>query len=743
MNVYWLLEYGKVFAGYIFLMYIWPTVVFRKHLKGKTQIYHFGFCATVQIVIVNTIIVTLGLLDILNGTLAACIFYGVFFAGLWRIFFSEAEQTKLQQLSVFKLKVRNRFQNWRVDFRERAGEYCLLLLIIVFGVIYFSYGAFQLHTYGSYDVFTHHGWINEMKNGTIFPDGIYPAGMHCFIYSLNALFGIRVYNIMLFLQCIHILTFLLSVYCFFREIFSWRYTPFFVLILFLTIDVNRYHGMYRLPLTLPMEFGVHTQFLCALFLIRYLKNAGQIVRKGKQSRFFWNMDLPVFILALVASVTAHYYATIMAFIVCASFALFFAKKILNPRYLIPLILSVGCGCLIAMLSVAWAFAMGIPFQGSIRWGIRVINSNENNSDIGGEDFESESPEAAIGLLDPASEDWEIIKDLPDAAQKIVKNMIKVENLIKVTCKYGYQGTFKQERGLRILWITAAVLAVCILARVFSWKYIKRLSGLYLPVILISFLSMLIYAAYASKELGLPILIPNHRFCPEGFLMVFAVMMMPADILFSIGTHYFKDNILRRLSYIFAVGIYALMNLLGIFHGYLYYSLMRYDSAALVTNSIIDEFAKGNYTIISPNEEMHQVAFYGNHVEISEFLDSCETEYYAIPTEYIFIYVEKRPIKYYQDYYFNGPSWLAENENSGIEADEISKEAAQQDLSGYTNGSWELYMNARTALESKAYEWCRHFSEKYPSELNVYYEDENFICYYVKQNTDVPYNLAGE
>ena len=65
------------------------------------------------------------------------------------------------------------------------------------------------------------------------------------------------------------------------------------------------------------------------------------------------------------------------------------------------------------------------------------------------------------------------------------------------------------------------------------------------------------------------------------------------------------------------------------------------------------------------------------------------------------------------------------------------------MSEYANASWGLYMSGRTILESKAYEWCQRFAQKYPSELKVYYEDNDFICYYFKQDVEMPYNLAGE
>ena len=51
------------------------------------------------------------------------------------------------------------------------------------------------------------------------------------------------------------------------------------------------------------------------------------------------------------------------------------------------------------------------------------------------------------------------------------------------------------------------------------------------------------------------------------------------------------------------------------------------------------------------------------------------------------------------------------------------------------------LKLRRAVCSKAYYWCRDFAGQYPAETNIYYEDEDFICYVIHQNPDVPLNLA--
>ncbi len=82
MDIYWILEYMKILAGYIFVMFIWPSVVFGEYLKGKSKRDYFSFCVTVQIVIINTVVLMLGLLGILNTGLVAVIFYGIFLAAV-------------------------------------------------------------------------------------------------------------------------------------------------------------------------------------------------------------------------------------------------------------------------------------------------------------------------------------------------------------------------------------------------------------------------------------------------------------------------------------------------------------------------------------------------------------------------------------------------------------------------------------------------------------------------------------
>ena len=79
---YWILEFIRVGIGYIFLMYLWPSVVFRKHLSGKSLTYRFAFCSTVSVLLINTLVLSLGLFHILDGRIVFFLFYGIFIASI-------------------------------------------------------------------------------------------------------------------------------------------------------------------------------------------------------------------------------------------------------------------------------------------------------------------------------------------------------------------------------------------------------------------------------------------------------------------------------------------------------------------------------------------------------------------------------------------------------------------------------------------------------------------------------------
>ena len=303
ISLYWGLEYIKVLLGYMFIMFIWPSVVFRRFFRGKSLVFRFSCCTVLQVVLINTVVLLLGLFHILNPWVFKVLFYGSF---LWSAFcnvrISRKDLKTVRYLLTgtfgfrqFLFKVTTKIgkkgeqviQIIRNKMHSHWWECGLLGIIVVFGMMYFSHGAFQDYSYGFSDMYLHHAWIYFLTQGQIFSSGVYPEAMHCFVYSLHVLFGIRLYSCMMFVGCIHVAVYLLSAYVLMREVFRWRYSPMLALTLFLTVDllsVNEVSSMARMQSTLPQEFGLFTMYLCAAFLVRYLRSENRITRKGKLSK---------------------------------------------------------------------------------------------------------------------------------------------------------------------------------------------------------------------------------------------------------------------------------------------------------------------------------------------------------------------------------------------------------------------------------------------------------------------------
>ncbi len=348
------------------------------------------------------------------------------------------------------------------------------------------------------------------------------------------------------------------------------------------------------------------------------------------------------------------------------------------------------------------------------------------------------------------------------AGKTADRMERIGSGIRAKAKqvydYGYVTLYKQERARWILYFTVFGFVFWIVYRLagslvvlLSGGKIKRAGFLYAfdghpMLVLMSALFMLIYAA---PFLGLPELIAGSRLCSSEQLLIVAVVLLPVDIvMFFIGQTRAKKALPVLL--VFGVGgIYAGTKGLGIYHGYLYNELTRYRSVVRVTNEIMERFPENAYTIVSPTDELYHVIEKGRHEELYDFVRKTTGENYTIPTEYIFLYVEKKPIQYAQSHFQTGPDWLAEekypqyytsyfSEGEAVNASEISEEAAAEELRSYAKPAQNYSkLESRTILESKAYQWFQKFSLLYPQETDVYYEDEDFVCYLIRQN---PYRL---
>lgn len=794
---YWVFEYGKVLIAYIALMYIWPMVVFRRYLAPKSRTYKFAFCTTVQVILINTVVLLLGLVHILNRWTMILFFYGgILVSLLWkRKFTGEGIQRVrqvlvgtrgvklflLQAISSMRHALRRGVKNlWRSSKGKRL-EYLLLGVVVLFGMIYFSYGAFVDHSYGFGDMYTHHAWIYGLLEGNIFSAGIYPEAMHCFIYAMHQLFGIRVYSCMLFVAGVHVSTLLIAIYCFLKEVLKSRYTSLLIIASFLVLDlmcIDEVFSMARLQWTLPQEFALYTQFLCALYLVRYLRtDRNPRKESGKRKWVVWDENLFLFMMALAASFAIHFYVTIMAFFLCASFAVFLLHRIFRKGNFRSLVAAVFAGIFIAAAPMGVAYATGIPFQGSIDWALNVISGEDTKEGrtqqaeaiLNTEQGETVLPSAtetkdSNTSLNGQSSDAHangtgITQKTIPLTERLKRLAIKVWDVTEKKSEglysYGYATLYGEERAdwiLRFTALAAGIGVVCCLIALLIHRKIKIFFEGYLGLTLASIAFMILYAA---PFLGLPELIAGARVCSTGQLLILAMMFVPVDLfLYLIGLTVIRV-VLPMVSIVLTGAIYVGANYFDVYHGFLYNELTRYNSVVDVTNNIIKNFPQYSYTIVSPTDELYQVIEYGRHEEIYNFVKVIQSNAYSLPSEYIFLYVEKKPIQYAQSHFYTGPEWLAKekytqyytmyfSEGNQLNQSTISDDFADQDFMFFLKESQNYSdLASRTILESKLNRWCKQFEHNFPNDINTYYEDDDFVCYVIRQNTSRLFNLEEE
>lgn len=790
---YWIFEFIKVFVSYVFLMYLWPSVVFRKILSGKSLTYRFGFCSTISVLLTNTFVLLLGLFHILKPWIVFLVFYGTFIVSIlkdknlrrcilhqieklisgtlgWKSFLADLATNTKKIITTFFYRINKKTKGKKI-------EYGILSVLLVFAILYFSYGAFQNHSYGWGDMYVHHAWIQGLKEGTIFSAGVYPEAMHCFIYSMNVLSGVSVYSCMLFLGEIHVATLLVAVYCLFRNIMRSKYTVYLILTAFLTVDVvcvDEIYGMSRLQYTIPQEFGLYTLFLCPLFLINFLRRD---FRSEKKKSIF-NEDLFLFMTSLAASLAIHFYVTIMAFFLCVSFAIFGINRIFRKKNFGALTAAVIIGVVISTLPMVLAFATGTPLQGSLNWGMNVINGTdtkegrtqaaqtvtEENTESSTENTADNNKENDPTVTENSSNEnrtGSALTNNKENPTSQIQHSSFVETAkqtaiqkLKLLYQYGYKQLYNSTRAKWLVLFTMLAAFLSLLnVLIFMIRFKKFPFEMYTGITIASVLFMLLYAA---PFLGLPEIIAGARLCLPEQIFLLAMMAVPVDELFFLLGKTPVRYLAPQLSLAGVIAIFVGTNYLGIYHGYLYYELTRYNSAVKVTNKIMDTYPQYSYTIVSTTDELYQIVEHARHEEILNFYMKSKLEDYYLPTKYIFFYIEKQPIYYAQYHFFSGPKWLALDKyteyykysnavlsvGNEIQHTEISDRSVGSPLvaMGKSSDAYSLIEN-RKILESEMYNWCQNFKSSLPNEIEVYYEDEDFICYIVKQNPERLYNLG--
>lgn len=194
---YWMFEYIKVLFGYLFLMFLCPSIIFHKHFQRKTIIYRFSFCIIIQIILVNIVVLGLGLFGFLNPKAVCIIFYGTITfillnncARIIKSFYhasSHFQEAKLHLLHDRINRIRTQLPGIWQRLRPRLAEYICLFILLIYGITYFSYTAFHHYSYGINEMYTSHLSIYGLLEGKITAEAGFQNAMQSFVYCMYAL----------------------------------------------------------------------------------------------------------------------------------------------------------------------------------------------------------------------------------------------------------------------------------------------------------------------------------------------------------------------------------------------------------------------------------------------------------------------------------------------------------------------------------------------------------------------------
>ena len=771
MSTLVILRFTGIFAAYTGITVLLPEIMFRRILKGRRLSEQFLMSYTFGNFYIINIVFALQLLHISNFfTLTAVTVLMSILIGL------KVNRISLRRKLAEGKKIFCRLSDGSLGIRSAVGKLvrwiadvcrCLaeifykyivkkpiqnMFILLILGAMFWIYGRQIILTYGyrASDIPVHLSWINQMSRGKIFSKGVYPFGFHCMIYYLHTVFRIDTYVILcefFFAQVIYLHAVLLAML---KLLCKTKYLPYIGVFTYIVGNFWAGQTYSRFYSTLPQEYGMIFVIPSVYFLIRFFQIHKENLKDRETRRI-----LQCFAMAFSLTLAIHFYGTMIAGLCCIGIAMGFCFRFVKKEYFCRIMVTGILSVALAVLPMAIAFAGGTPLQGSLGWGMSVINGTQNNTSdtantssdnkvkVTGED--GKTVEIDVSKLPSAKKDEttvvveqkkpslgdrirtvtdkikvisDKIKDMPNRLSKVVRTMsIRIRNIV-IPVDWQKMGTA----------VMAAYAGLLSLGLVFC-AFRKTEYGA--ALMSVGFCMLILTVLLCAGPFGLPTLMDAAR-CS----IYYAYLLPVAGVVLADGILCFMTipQIFRNSKNVLSLGISVIILIV----------LLQKDlvknpefSSGYVTNgaitcltNIIRDNEDETWTIVSANDETQMGLDHGWHYETITFLRQLEkideNTKILIPTKNIYFFIEKIPLVYSVSYAGSGQS--------------ISKKGASQILPNV--GGIRMYQGEnRWIVMSRMYYWVQAFMKKYPNEMKVYYEDDQFICYRIPQNMYHQYNFA--
>lgn len=633
---------------------------------------------------------------------------------------------------------------WRL-LKENLLDIPFLVIFVMLVWKVCGPGILYRWAYGASDLPVHNYWINGLIDNNIYVAGIYPMGMHCTLYYLSTMLGMPVYVTLRLFWLVQYSMIAVIALAFMKGLCRTRFLPYLGAMLY--VGAKYFNGISyaRFGATLPQEFGVLFILPAIIFLMEFFKTRNAELDKGiNRIRCTSTWFLAGFGMSFALTLSTHFYDTIIAVIVCVAVAIGYGCWFWRKAYFCRIMLSGIISVLTAFFPMAVAFLTGKGLEGSMYWAMNVIGLRDYTVLIfrilcigvvalivGGILFlvfrirsgklSLTADKAIPAVSKPKQWIYQLCGLIPISI--VVLIWWKYRETVLWGCK---NNALSLSNMNWVLYGFIAALIVGLLQR----YLMNPMCGAGIVSMVIA--EMMLGLILVSGALGWPMLMEPYRASMTFAYLIPVALMMALDgavnFLLPIQNRRFQQAVGLILTAAVLVYSTQLDWIRGSFGG----GSLEMNEAILCTTNIMkdNEGRDFSWTIVSANDEYRMIEKYGRHTETIGFLEDMEywnpSKEVTIPTEKVYFYIEKKPLDYAGGY--------------GGKVPEVSEEQAEQALP--QNSGLNAYSRTnRSITMSRMYYWAQKFMELYPNEMKVYFENDNFVCYYIEQNVYRLYNFA--
>lgn len=703
----------NVFIAY-FVLIIMLTAFVLKPVVGKRNIFErFVLYLVVGNFYIINIVFVLAYLNVFNRISLIVTLLAVSF--LIRILLdkNEAKRIYLERKETFmhlihgeygkKLYLLRKLSNARLKiksfcyelFKGKKLEWIIFLSIMGYNCYYYGYNNVHYVSFAAPDEEVHLYWIQSLIRGDIFPKGIYPHGFHNILAAISVFFGFNAVTVIRSFGVISMVLVMTMLYIGLRKVLRSKYAALFGFIAYSLLNIYEIQSVYRYQFAIPQEYGMIMLMPMILFLFNYLKTRR-------------TMELMLFGISFSLTISIHFYITIIALVLCLAIGLTYLYIIFKKRQFIKILM---CGIMSSMIAVSplmLALAMGYEMEQSMNWATSVIQGKEYGDEV---ELNSSFKELKQSFQ------WDTF--LNEAENDITKYVFS---------------------DIRIMYYFLILLAVTLFLGLFSLALGKS-DEENLKQISLALYGLILIFLILCRALKLPTVMEPKRIAI--FLAYFSSLYMaiPIEIIY---------RIFNRIKLTTAGSVITLIYIPALVFVIVKYNFVRplppfyyfqTKGAMLVDNDIMKKYEDHEWTIVAPINDLSVIINKGYHYELSDFILKQENwnrdMNIKIPTKYVFIYIEKRPIVLYGNRF-------SKNDKEIVNRDLVTYQDALIPLRKYLGESNDdniLYKNGRQTLMSKAYYWALRYRECFPKEMGVYYEDDELIVYRIVQNEYALNNFA--